>query len=228
MPYQPPKTTEENALSNRGGALLFFLVLLTALNTATFILASVASGTIDYLYLLDESSHRWYSNADPNQATHRVALFFFYATLPLLLTLLSAYSTLKLYRTHGRLSPLSLTLASATGLALWILQLSLTGSCTWTDETEASALSKPNIGSGPAWCPFALQRTWGYKVVKGMPWVGVVGVVLYTAHLLTAALALKKHGRAGPPEPVNDNKKKYDLWDNAADEEVEMSDFGKL
>ncbi|RMX96296.1 hypothetical protein D0867_13195, partial [Hortaea werneckii] len=146
---------EDDILARLRLGLLAVLPITTFFNLAYFVLGAVATGVVDYIWFEDGV---WYTRSDDGDvAGHGAQLFFFYCTIPLLLTILTTYETLHLFLSSrtpllSETSP-RMTFSASLGLGLWILQLGLTGTCSWEMAQDY------DLGnSSRAWCPFALRH----------------------------------------------------------------------
>ncbi|KAI7228544.1 hypothetical protein KC330_g7871 [Hortaea werneckii] len=163
---------EDDILARLRLGLLAVLPITTFFNLTYFVLGAVATGVVNYIWFEDGV---WYTRSDDdNAAGHGAQLFFFYCTIPLILTIITTYETLRLFlssSTKASLSETSLrmTFSASCGLGLWILQLGLTGTCSWEMAQDY------DLGnSSRAWCPFAIRHS---DVDGG----DVTGVVPYIA-----------------------------------------------
>ncbi|KAI7155493.1 hypothetical protein KC324_g14265 [Hortaea werneckii] len=86
---------EDDILARLRLGLLAVLPITTFFNLAYFVLGAVATGVVDYIWFEDGV---WYTRSDDGDvAGHGAQLFFFYCTIPLLLTILTTYETLHLF-----------------------------------------------------------------------------------------------------------------------------------
>ncbi|RMY99400.1 hypothetical protein D0864_04065 [Hortaea werneckii] len=164
---------EDEILARLRLSLLAILPITTFFNLAYFVLGAVATGVVDYIWFEDGV---WYTRSDDeNAAGHGAQLFFFYCTIPLLLTILTAYETLRLFlpSTKTALSETSprMTVSASCGLGLWILQLGLTGTCSWELAQDY------DLGNSTrAWCPFALRHADIGNLTWVVPYIAVATI----------------------------------------------------
>ncbi|KAI7082654.1 hypothetical protein KC356_g8194 [Hortaea werneckii] len=166
---------EEDNLARLRLGLLAILPITTFFNFAYFVLGVVATGVVDYSWVEDGV---WYTRSDDdNAAGHGAQLFFFYCTIPLFLTILTSYETLRLFL-HSSKTALSataarMTLSASCGLGLWILQLGLTGTCSW-ELAQDYELGR----STRAWCPHALRHAeiGGGNLTAVVPYIAVATI----------------------------------------------------
>lgn len=117
----------------------------------------------------------------PPQADSRTSsrLFFFYGTIPIVLSALSIVETLQLGRHSDRLRPLLMVVSASAGVVLWLVQFALEGACTWTVHGGSS------VG---AFCPVAFSsryptRSWSSEevFVWAMPLLVIIVIFLYAS-----------------------------------------------
>ncbi|KAI7348420.1 hypothetical protein KC320_g6641 [Hortaea werneckii] len=184
---------EDDILARLRLGLLAILPITTFFNLAYFVLGAVATGVVYYFWF---ENGVWYTRSDDeNAAGHGAQLFFFYCTIPIVLTVLTSYETLRLFLSSR--TPLSetsprMTLSASLGLGLWILQLGLTGTCSWELAQDYS------LGNSTrAWCPFALRHAdvAGGDLTGVVPYIASATICSYIAYLVLAVLALRKRER---------------------------------
>ncbi|GAB1734002.1 hypothetical protein NU195Hw_g2104t1 [Hortaea werneckii] len=150
---------EDEILARLRLGLMAILPITTFFNLAYFILGAVATGVVDYGWFEDGVCQ----------------LFFFYCTIPLLLTILTAYETLRLFlpstKTALSETPPRMTFSASCGLGLWILQLGLTGTCSWELAQDY------DLGNSTrAWCPFALRHADIGNLTWVVPYIAVATI----------------------------------------------------